>query len=102
MVNRLTEVGWSGGIYDYLENAISAGRPNSGAYWPEAMPTWGQSYGGPLRDDQVQDLTKFVENWQFTALDEDNPPVVAQDFILPGIREGRRSGDHGVGAAGWA
>ncbi len=84
---RLAEVGWSGGLYDYVENAISAGRPNSSAYWPEAMPTWGQEFGGPLRADQVQDLTRFVMNWEVTALDQANPPEVLQDFILPGIRE---------------
>ncbi|MBN2469515.1 MAG: c-type cytochrome, partial [Anaerolineae bacterium] len=84
---RLDEVNWAGGLYDYVENAISAGRPNSGAYWPESMPTWGQGYGGPLRDDQVQDLTRFVMNWENAALDEENPPEVVQDFIVPGIRE---------------
>lgn len=84
---RLEEMTWAGGLYDYVENAVAAGRPNSGSYWPEAMPTWGQEYGGPLRPDQVQDVTRFVMNWESAALDEENPPEVVQDFILPGIRE---------------
>jgi mono/diheme cytochrome c family protein len=84
---RLAEMNWVGGLSDYIENAIGAGRPNSGAYWPEAMPTWGQEYGGPLRTDQVQDVTRFVMNWESSALDEANPPEVVQDFIVPGIRE---------------
>jgi mono/diheme cytochrome c family protein len=28
------------------------------------MPSWSQAYGGPLRDDQIADLTAFVVNWQ--------------------------------------
>ena len=84
---RLDEMNWAGGLYDYVENAIAAGRPNSGAYWPESMPTWGQEYGGPLRGDQVQDVTRLVMNWERAALDEENPPEVVQDFIVPGIRE---------------
>jgi len=94
---RLAETKWAGGLYDYIENAISAGRPSSGAYWPEAMPTWGQTYGGPLRPDQVQDLVRFVMNWETTALDETNPPTVVQDFIVPGIRE---EGDLQIMASG--
>ncbi|GAB4568893.1 MAG: hypothetical protein Kow0077_00480 [Anaerolineae bacterium] len=94
---RLAEVNWAGGLFDYVENAIAAGRPNSGAYWPEAMPTWGQDYGGPLRSDQVQDVTRFVMNWESSALDEENPPEVVQDFIVPGIRE---EGDLQIMASG--
>ncbi len=94
---RLDEMNWAGGLYDYVENAVSAGRPSSGSYWPEAMPTWGQEYGGPLRGDQVQDVTRFVMNWESAALDEANPPEVVQDFILPGIRE---EGDLQIMASG--
>lgn len=85
--DRLSQMKWAGSLHDYVANAIAAGRPNSGAYWPEAMPTWGQDYGGPLRSDEIEDLTRFVLNWESTALDEENPPEVVQDFILPGIRE---------------
>lgn len=84
---RLAEMGWAGGLFDYIENAVAAGRPNSGSYWPESMPTWGQEYGGPLRPDQVRDMVRFIMNWEGAALDEENPPAVVQDFILPGIRE---------------
>lgn len=94
---RLDEMAWAGGLFDYIENAVSAGRPNSGAYWPEAMPTWGQTYGGPLRQDQVQDVVRFIMNWESAALDEENPPTVVQDFIVPGIRE---EGDLEIMASG--
>ncbi len=94
---RLQEMKWAGGLYAYVENAISAGRPASVAYWPEAMPTWGQQYGGPLRTDQIRDVTRFVLNWEASALDEQNPPEVVQDFILPGVRE---EGDLQIMASG--
>jgi len=83
---RLQEMEWAGSLEAYIENAIAAGRPTSGAYWPEAMPTWGQQYGGPLRTDQIRDVARFVLNWESSALDEENPPEVVQDFVLPGIR----------------
>jgi mono/diheme cytochrome c family protein len=94
---RLDEMNWAGSLHDYVENAVAAGRPNSGSYWPEAMPTWGQEYGGPLRGDEILDLTRYVLNWESSALDEENPPEVAQDFILPGIRE---EGDLEIMASG--
>ena len=28
------------------------------------MPSWSSDYGGPLRADQIEDLTQFVLNWQ--------------------------------------
>jgi mono/diheme cytochrome c family protein len=27
------------------------------------MPTWGEQYGGPLRDDQIEALVAFIMNW---------------------------------------
>lgn len=85
---RLAEMNWAGSLEDYIQNAIAAGRPNSGTYWPEAMPTWAEDLGGPLRPDQVDNLTRFVMNWETTALDEDNPPQIIQDFVLPGAAAG--------------
>jgi mono/diheme cytochrome c family protein len=40
------------------------------------MPSWSQEYGGPLRDDQIQDLTNFVMNWQGPQ-----PPGVRQEGV---------------------
>jgi mono/diheme cytochrome c family protein len=34
------------------------------------MPTWGQRFGGPLRDDQVDALVAFIMNWEDRALAE--------------------------------
>jgi mono/diheme cytochrome c family protein len=32
------------------------------------MPTWGQTYGGPLRSDEVADLTNYILNWEEEAV----------------------------------
>jgi mono/diheme cytochrome c family protein len=32
------------------------------------MPTWGQEFGGPLRQDQVEGLVAFIMNWEERAL----------------------------------
>lgn len=64
---RLAEAGWSGTLEDFIKLTVAAGRP-SGTDYPNPMPTWGQEFGGPLRPDQVQDVTNFVLNWEETAL----------------------------------
>jgi mono/diheme cytochrome c family protein len=73
---RLEEVGWQGTLGDYTVATISTGRQIStrpeqypGAGKP-AMPSWSESFGGPLRDDQIEALAAFILNWEATALGE--------------------------------
>lgn len=75
--NRLQEVGYSGSLRSYIESTIAAGRPAKSANWPESMPTWGQTYGGPLRQDQIEDLTTFILNWEESALAAGPPATPA-------------------------
>jgi mono/diheme cytochrome c family protein len=90
--NRLAEVGFSGTLEDYVKLTIAAGRPsNSHGQWPVVMPTWSSDYGGPLRNDQVQQVTDYVMNWESTAIlqtpEEDpfipfnNVPVAAAEAV---------------------
>lgn len=72
--DRLSEVGWSGTLEDYIVATVASGRLQStrpeqfvGGGIP-AMPAWSESYGGPLREDQIRDIAKFVMNWESTAL----------------------------------
>ena len=62
---RVAEVGWAGTLHDFLYSTIAGGRPvpSAGTTYPQRMPTWSQEFGGPLRIDQVRDLTNFVLNW---------------------------------------
>ncbi|MCC6453773.1 MAG: c-type cytochrome [Caldilineaceae bacterium] len=66
---RIAEVGFSGTLEDYIKLTIAAGRPsNSHGQWLQVMPTWSSAYGGPLRQDQVQQATDYVMNWRSTAI----------------------------------
>ncbi len=66
--SRLQDVGYSGSLRSYIESTIEAGRPVTSADWSAPMPTWGQAYGGPLRRDQIEDLTNYILNWQEEAV----------------------------------
>jgi mono/diheme cytochrome c family protein len=66
---RLEEIGFAGTIEDYVKLTVAAGRPsNAHGQFSVIMPTWSSAYGGPLRDDQVQQVTDYVLNWESTAI----------------------------------
>ena len=96
--DRLKEVGWSGSLEDYIVATVSSGRlvstrpdqyPGNGK---PAMPAWSDQYGGPLREDQIRYIAKFVMNWQATALQQvtlatvvspaSNDPVVRGEQVF--------------------
>ena len=90
--SRIQEIGFAGTLEDYVNLTIAAGRPsNTNGQWSVIMPTWSSRFGGPLRDDQVQQLTDYVMNWESSALlqtpEEDpfipfaNIPVTASDGV---------------------
>lgn len=91
--NRLLEVGWTGTLESFLLTTLIHGRPVSTTYWPQSMPAWSQTAGGPLRMDQLEDIVAYIENWdkgdnwtlddlyavnQFPILPEDPAPYLAQ------------------------
>jgi mono/diheme cytochrome c family protein len=72
--DRIKEVGWSGTLEDYIVSTVAGGRLVStrpeqyvGGGRP-AMPAWSERYGGPLREDQIRDIARFILNWESTAL----------------------------------
>ena len=66
---RLTDLGYTGSLEDYVALTVAAGRPNNkNSQWAQMMPTWSSEYGGPFRGDQVRDVAKFVVNWEGDAL----------------------------------
>jgi hypothetical protein len=80
---RLSEVGWVGSLHDFIYATISGGRPlaSAGTTWPQRMPTWSTEYGGPLRHDQVRDVTAFVLNFS-RAYDENITELQASQISL--------------------
>jgi cytochrome c2 len=62
--NRLTQVGWGGDLRSYVTTTLVHGRPGSNSVWEgTAMVAWAQSGGGPLRDDQIEDIVNFILNY---------------------------------------
>jgi len=61
--SRLNQIGWGGTLESYVVTTLIHGRPGSINYWPQAMVSWSDRTGGPLRDDQIQDITNYILNW---------------------------------------
>ena len=84
---RMQTMGWEGTKFDFIKVVTAAGRG-------PIMPTWSERYGGPMRDDQVEDVTMFVLNWESEALCAEPEfvyewPEMAEDFLaLDEIEEG--------------
>jgi mono/diheme cytochrome c family protein len=90
---RLADLQFTGSLHDYVKLTVAAGRPNNKtAQWAVMMPTWSSSYGGPLRDDQVEDVTNFVLNWQADAIQqtaETDPWIPFQNAPMTDIYTGQ-------------
>ncbi len=97
--SRLTNLGWGGGLYNFVYTTLVHGRPTSSAYWPQPMAAWAQTAGGPLRNDQLADLTNYILNWdkgddwtledlyavrQFPIVPADPTTIVASDVETVG------------------
>ena len=65
------ELAFYGTLQDYIALNIAGGHPQS------RMPSWSEEFGGPLRDDQIADLTNFVMNWQGPQ-----PPGVREEGVV--------------------
>lgn len=65
------DLAFYGTLHDYISLNISAGHPS------QKMPSWADEYGGPLRNDQIEDLTQFVLNWMGPQPEGVRPEVAA-------------------------
>ena len=55
--------GYKSGL-DYITDTINKGRTNGAIGDGDDMPTWGQTYGGPLTDQQINDIISYLEHIQ--------------------------------------
>ncbi len=62
---RLSQVGWAGDLQGYIITTLVHGRPGSYRVYPSGtgMAAWSQTAGGPLRQDQIEDLAAYILNW---------------------------------------
>ncbi len=71
---RLKDIGYLGTLPAYIKLTVAGGRPvKSDPQYPRNMPTWSVTYGGPLRNDQVDDVVNYIMNWEAAAPDLGNP-----------------------------
>ncbi|MBW8012020.1 MAG: c-type cytochrome [Chloroflexi bacterium] len=82
---RLEDIGWDGGLEDYIISVVTTGRQIStrpaefvGGGSP-AMPTWSEKLGGPLRDDQINAVAAFIMNFEEWALNPDAIPTPIEE-----------------------
>ncbi len=61
--SRLSNLGYAGSLRSYILTTLIHGRPNSSQYWDNPMVAWGQLAGGPMRMDQLEDLTNYILNY---------------------------------------
>ncbi len=86
---RLQEVGYPGSLADYVRATVSGGRLISTRpdQFAGSMPPWSEDFGGPLRPDQIRNLTDFILNFEATAGQEmglPTPTPVADDPVARG------------------
>jgi mono/diheme cytochrome c family protein len=98
--SRLKEIGWSGTVRDYIHSTIASGRPRPSVQfqqYPQRMPTWGQEFGGPLRDDQIQSITDFILNWGPAYVNATAVPTVTVTGVGTDITQQLPTGDAAQG-----
>ena len=97
--DRLGTVGWGSTVHDFVLTTLISGRPVSTAYWPAPMPVWSRTGGGPLRGDQIEDLTNYVMNFgnkewtvgdllavqQFAKIPAESQGPVADNAVAPDV-----------------
>lgn len=100
--SRLAAVGYGGTLPDYVRGVIAAGRPvpSAGTNYPQRMPTWGEDFGGPLRNDQVDALVAYILNWEDRAMTGGGaPPVPSGPTVGADITVSLPPGNAGRGQA---
>lgn len=66
----------------YVHLTVAAGRPSkSNSQWINRMVPWSSQFGGPLREDQVEDVVAYVMNWRETALQQTVDEDPFQPFL---------------------
>lgn len=69
---RMIALGWEGSKEAFIETTVAAGRVGT------VMPTWSADFGGPMRADQIHDVSAFVLNWESQELC--SAPVITYDW----------------------
>lgn len=82
-ISRMEELRWNGSLRDLIRTTLISGRPTSASYWNNPMAAWSQRAGGPLRDDQIENLVDYILNWGVVPFSVEDVRQVNQYAILP-------------------
>ena len=69
---RMEAMNWEGSKAAFINATLTSGR------YGTQMPTWSQQFGGPLRPDQIEDLTQFILNYETEELC--SAPIITYDW----------------------
>lgn len=90
--DRLAQLGWGGTLDNFITTTLIHGRPTSESYWPQPMVAWSDTANGPLREDQIQDIANYIQNWdKGDAWTLEDLLAVQQFAIVPGLGGGEAS-----------
>ncbi len=69
---RMEAMKWEGTKDGFIRSSLASGRPGT------EMPTWSEQFGGPMRNDQINNTAQFVLNWETEELC--STPIVVYDW----------------------
>jgi mono/diheme cytochrome c family protein len=58
----MKDLKWQGSVGQYVQAVTASGIPPTGAF-DEVHAAWSNRYGGPLRDDEIQNVAAYILNW---------------------------------------
>ncbi|MEM7331671.1 MAG: cytochrome c [Chloroflexota bacterium] len=87
---RLDDMGWVGSKRDFVYVTVAAGRGR-------IMPTWSTDFGGALRNDQVENVTLYILNFEGEEFCSEPP---APNYEWPDT--GNANADYEEFTAEWA
>ena len=69
---RLEAMNWEGTKDAFIQSTIASGRPGT------EMPTWAETFGGPMRADQIENTAQFILNYETEELC--SAPIITYDW----------------------
>ena len=59
---RMEAMNWEGSKDAFIQSTLASGRPGT------EMPTWSENFGGPMRADQIENITEYILNYETEEL----------------------------------
>lgn len=74
---RLKDIGWTGTLDSYINAVTTSGIPlKSSNAFDTVHPAFADTYGGPLRPDQIANVAAFVQNWGLDPVSDTDPKAI--------------------------